>query len=249
MTRRLHWDWRSEFRVAPVARRDGARHILGNPTAHPPLEYRPRGPVNVRAMLEQQLGSAYRIERELGGGGMSHVFLAEETTLGRRVVVKVLPPEASSTIDAERFRREIQLAASLQHPHIVTLLNAGAADGLLRYSMPYVDGESLRGRLVRDHELPVDSAVRIWRELLDALSYAHGRGIVHRDIKPENVLMSGRPALATDFGVAKALSMATGGASMTSTGISLARRPTWRLSRPRRIRRSIIARISMRPAS
>ena len=177
--------------------------------------------MNVRAMLEQQLGPAYRIERELGGGGMSHVFLAEETALGRRVVVKVLPPDASESIDAERFRREIQLAASLQHPHIVTLLHAGAADGLLWYSMPFVDGESLRGRLVRDHELPVDAAVRIWRELLDALSYAHGRGIVHRDIKPENVLMSGRHAVVTDFGVAKALSMATGGTTMTGTGISL----------------------------
>ena len=177
--------------------------------------------MNVRAMLEQQLGPAYRIERELGGGGMSHVFLAEETALGRRVVVKVLPPDASESIDAERFRREIQLAASLQHPHIVTLLHAGAADGLLWYSMPFVDGESLRGRLVRDHELPVDVAVRIWRELLDALSYAHERGIVHRDIKPENVLMSGRHAVVTDFGVAKALSMATGGTTMTGTGISL----------------------------
>jgi eukaryotic-like serine/threonine-protein kinase len=177
--------------------------------------------MNVRAMLEQQLGPAYRIERELGGGGMSHVFLAEETALGRRVVVKVLPPDASGSIDAERFRREIQLAASLQHPHIVTLLSAGAADGLLWYSMPFVEGETLRGRLVRDHELPVDAAVRVWRELLDALSYAHSRGIVHRDIKPENVLMSGRHAVVTDFGVAKALSMATGGMTMTGTGMSL----------------------------
>ena len=174
-------------------------------------------------MLEQQLGTAYRIERELGGGGMSRVFLAEETALARRVVIKLLPPGAAATVDADRFRREIQLAASLQHPHIVTLLNAGAGagDSVLWYSMPYVEGESLRGRLVRDHELPIDSAVRIWRELLDALSYAHGRGVVHRDIKPENVLMSGRHALVTDFGVAKAISIATGSVSMTPTGISL----------------------------
>jgi serine/threonine protein kinase/tetratricopeptide (TPR) repeat protein len=164
----------------------------------------------------------YRVERELGGGGMSRVFLAEEPALGRRVVVKVLPPELTAVVSEERFRREIQLAGSLQHPNIVPLYTAGAREGLLFLTMPFVEGESLRARLAREGELPLRDAVRIARDVLDALSYAHARGIVHRDIKPENILLSGRHALVTDFGVAKALAHATASdAGLTSTGLAI----------------------------
>ena len=151
---------------------------------------------------------------------MSRVFVAEETELGRQVVIKVLPPELAASLSLDRFRREIHLAASLQHPHIVPLLSAGQADDLLYYSMPLVDGESLRARLRREGELPVAEAVRILRDVADALSYAHRHGVVHRDIKPDNVLMSDGHALVTDFGVAKALDQARQ-SSITSTGLAL----------------------------
>ena len=151
---------------------------------------------------------------------MSRVFVAEETELGRQVVIKVLPPELAASLSLDRFRREIQLAASLQHPHIVPLLSAGQADDLLYYSMPLVDGESLRARLRREGELPVAEAVRILRDVADALSYAHRHGVVHRDIKPDNVLISDGHALVTDFGVAKALDQARQ-SSITSTGLAL----------------------------
>ena len=128
--------------------------------------------------------------RELGGGAMSRVFVAEETGLGRQVVIKVLPPDLAASLSLDRFRREIHLAASLQHPHIVPLLSAGQAGELLYYTMPLVEGESLRARLRRDGELPVPEAVRILRDVADALSYAHRHGVVHRDIKPDNVLLS-----------------------------------------------------------
>ncbi|MGI8402057.1 MAG: serine/threonine-protein kinase, partial [Gemmatimonadaceae bacterium] len=156
---------------------------------------------DVEDRIRAALSSTYRIERELGGGGMSRVFLAEEIALGRRVVVKVLPPELTAETSAERFRREIQLAARLQHPHIVPLLAAWEGDGLLYYTMPFIEGESLRARLVREHELPVADAVRIFRHVVDALDYAHGHGVVHRDIKPENILLSGQHAVVADFGV------------------------------------------------
>ena len=155
--------------------------------------------------LQTALGTQYRIDRELGGGGMSRVFVAEETALGRLVVVKLLPPEMAAAVSAERFRREIQLVARLQHPHIVPVLSSGSANGLLFYTMPFVDGRSLRDRLSRDGALPVDDAVSIAREVAGALDYAHAQGLVHRDIKPENVLLSQGHALVTDFGIAKAL--------------------------------------------
>ncbi len=153
---------------------------------------------------------------------MSRVFLAEETSLGRKVVVKVLPPELAAAVNVERFRREIQLAARLQHPHIVPLLAAGISNGLPYYTMPFVAGESLRARLTRMGELPVGDASRIMRDVLTALSYAHEQGVVHRDIKPDNVLLSRQHAQVTDFGVAKALSASTNaGSALTSLGVAL----------------------------
>ena len=164
--------------------------------------------------LQAALGSTYRIERELGGGGMSRVFVATETALGRRVVIKLLSPELGVGISADRFRREIQLAARLQHPHIVPLLAAGEVrlegsnTALLYFTMPFVEGESLRSRLSKG-PLPSVEAMRVLREVADALNYAHRQNIVHRDIKPDNILLSNGHAVVTDFGVAKALSTAT----------------------------------------
>jgi tetratricopeptide (TPR) repeat protein len=171
--------------------------------------------------LQHALGDAYSIERELGGGGMSHVFVARETALGRTVVVKVLPPEMAAAVNIERFRREIQLVASLQHPHIVPVHSAGQVGDLFYYTMPLVEGESLRAKLAREGELPVGDAIRILRDVVDALAYAHARGVVHRDIKPDNVLISGQHAVVTDFGVAKAMSAASGSSTLTSLGVAL----------------------------
>ncbi len=171
--------------------------------------------------LQAALGSGYRIVRELGGGGMSRVFLAEDVRLGRRVVVKVLLPELTVGASVERFERETRLAAKLQHPHIVPLLSAGSSQELLYYSMPYVEGESLRARLVREAELPVAEVLRILRDVLDALAYAHRHQVVHRDIKPDNVLLSEGHALVTDFGVAKAVAESTGRQTLTSLGVAL----------------------------
>ncbi|HEX6941543.1 MAG TPA: protein kinase [Gemmatimonadaceae bacterium] len=172
--------------------------------------------------LSEAIGSDYRIERELGGGGMSRVFLAEDVKLSRKVVVKVLPPEMAASVNQDRFRREIQLAARLQHPHVVPVLSANASGDLLWYVMPFIEGESLRAKLAREGELPVGEAVRLLREVTDALAYAHERGVVHRDIKPDNVMVSRGHALVTDFGVAKAVSESTGTASgLTSLGVAL----------------------------
>ena len=171
--------------------------------------------------LRSQLGGAYRIDRELGGGGMSHVFLAEELALGRRVVLKVLAADLAHELSAERFEREIRLAARLQHPHIVPLLAAGRAGETLYYTMPLVEGESLRSRLDEHGELPVAEAIRLLREIADALAYAHHEGVVHRDIKPDNILLSHRHAMVTDFGVARAVSEAVGGSKLTRTGMAV----------------------------
>src|SRR5688572_24730938 len=171
--------------------------------------------------LQETLGDAYRLERELGGGGMSRVFLATETALERRIVFKVLPPELAAEVSTERFKREIQLAAQLNHPHIVPLLSARSSGGLLYYTMPYVEGESLRSLIAREKPLSLDLAVQLAREVADALDYAHSRQIVHRDIKPENILLSGGHAVVTDFGIARAVSRATDSGALTSATIAL----------------------------
>ncbi len=178
---------------------------------------------SVRDRLQATLGAAYRLDRELGGGGMSRVFVAEETVLGRTVVIKLLSPELAEGLNVERFRREIQVAARLQHPHIVPLLTAGESGGLPYFTMPFIQSESLRQRLTNSGELPISEAVRVLREVASALAYAHTAGVVHRDIKPENVLVSGGAAMVTDFGVAKALKDAahTGGAQLTQFGVAL----------------------------
>jgi serine/threonine-protein kinase len=178
----------------------------------------------LREELQASLGSAYTIERELGGGGMSRVFLAEETRLRRNVVVKVLTPELAAGVSAERFEREIMVAARLVHPSIVPVLAAGDANGLPYYTMPFVDGESLRARLSRQGPLPISEAASLLRDVARALAHAHERGIVHRDIKPENVLLAGGAAVVTDFGIAKAISAARGvtsDATLTSAGTSI----------------------------
>ncbi|HEY7569342.1 MAG TPA: serine/threonine-protein kinase [Gemmatimonadaceae bacterium] len=186
---------------------------------------RVRDTAALSAHVQQILGSAYTLERELGGGGMSRVFVAHDHALARRVVVKVLPPEMAAAVNAERFRREIQLAAGLQHPHIVPVLSAGSAKTsageVLYYTMPFVEGESLRELLSRHRELAIPEAIRLLREIADALAYAHDRGLVHRDIKPENILLTTGHALVADFGIARALNAATGIGSLTSVGVAV----------------------------
>ena len=171
--------------------------------------------------LQAALGDAFRIEEEMPAGGMSRLFIATEASLNRRVVIKVLPPELSSEISEARFKQEVEVAARLQHPHILPVLAAGARDGLLYYVMPFVAGESLLHRMLRDGRLPVADALRILAEISDALSMAHAQGIVHRDIKPENILLEGRHAVLADFGIARALVQSRTGAALTSTGTSV----------------------------
>ncbi|MEO7367968.1 MAG: protein kinase [Gemmatimonadaceae bacterium] len=172
--------------------------------------------------LQQALADRYRIERELGSGGMATVYLAEDLKHHRNVAIKVLREDIAASLGASRFLREIEIAAQLQHPNILTLLDSGTADGFLFYVMPYVSGQSLRERIAREGELPVHEAVRLLSEVVDALSDAHEHGVVHRDIKPDNVMLSGRHALVADFGVAKAVSDASsGGADVTSIGLAV----------------------------
>ncbi|HXY70399.1 MAG TPA: protein kinase [Gemmatimonadales bacterium] len=171
--------------------------------------------------LTTALADRYRIERELGAGGMATVYLAHDVRHDRKVALKVLRPELSAILGGARFLTEIKTTANLQHPHILSLFDSGEADGLVYYVMPFVEGESLRDRLTREKQLPVDEAVRIAREVADALEYAHGHGVVHRDIKPENVMLAGGHALVADFGIALAASRSDGGTRMTETGMSL----------------------------
>jgi serine/threonine-protein kinase len=177
--------------------------------------------VTIIERLSATLEGRYVIERELGAGGMATVYLAQDVRHDRRVALKVLRPELSAILGGERFLHEIKTTANLQHPHILSLFDSGEADGLVFYVMPYVDGESLRDRLTREKQLPVDEAIRIAREVADALDYAHRQGIVHRDIKPENILLHGGHAMVADFGIALAASRSEGGTRMTETGMSL----------------------------
>ena len=178
----------------------------------------------LRDHLQTALTGAYVVERELGGGGMSRVFVAEERALGRRVVVKVLSPDLAAGVNVERFRREIQLTARLQHPHIVPILSAGEMDGLPFYTMPFVEGESLRVRLVRMGAMPIAQVMNILRDVARALDFAHEKGVVHRDVKPDNILLAGESATVTDFGIAKAIAASRVGDdddSLTQLGIAL----------------------------
>jgi serine/threonine-protein kinase len=170
--------------------------------------------------LKAALADRYRVDREIGRGGMARVFLAHDLKLDRSVALKVLRPDLAAVIGRERFRREIQLAATLDHPYILGIHDDGEADGILYYVMPYVPGESLRDRLTREKQLPLDDALQITREVADALSYAHSRGIIHRDIKPENILLRAGHVAVADFGIARAIDEA-GGEKLTATGIAL----------------------------
>jgi eukaryotic-like serine/threonine-protein kinase len=170
--------------------------------------------------LTAALADRYRIERELGQGGMATVYLARDLKHDRLVAVKVLKPELAAVLGAERFVQEIKTTAALQHPHILPLFDSGEADGFLYYVMPFIDGETLRSKLDRETQLGVDESVKIASDVADALQYAHAHGVIHRDIKPENILLAnGRPMVA-DFGIALAVSAAAGG-RMTETGLSL----------------------------
>jgi len=183
--------------------------------------WRTKVTTELREQLQATLGRGYTLERELPGGGMSRVFVAEERALGRRVVVKILPPEMARDVSLERFHREIHLAAGLLHPHIIPLLSAGDADGLPYYTMPFIVGESLRLRLAREGRLGLEDAVRLTREVATALDYAHRQGIVHRDIKPENILLHDGHALVTDFGIARAISRSMPVSTLTTVGVTL----------------------------
>ena len=156
--------------------------------------------------LRDALSDRYRLVRELGRGGMAVVYLAQDLRHDRPVAIKVLHPELARSLGPERFLREIKLAARLQHPHILTVLDSGESAGQLWFTMPFVEGESLRDRLEREKQLSIEDAVRITREAADALDYAHRQGVIHRDVKPENVLLTGDGhALVADFGIARAL--------------------------------------------
>src|ERR1700741_906495 len=166
------------------------------------------------------LADRYRIERELGAGGMATVYLAHDLKHDRKVAIKVLRQELAAVIGADRFLSEIRTTANLQHPHILPLFDSGAADSFLFYVMPFIEGESLRDRLSREKQLPIADAVRLATEVASALDYAHRHGVIHRDIKPENILLHDGAALVADFGIALAVSSA-GGSRMTETGMSL----------------------------
>src|SRR5438552_693316 len=176
--------------------------------------------MNLSEHFTAALTGRYAVEREIGAGGMATVFLARDLRHKRNVALKVLNPELGAVLGVERFLSEIQVTANLQHPNLLPLFDSGEANGLLFYVMPYVQGESLRARLQREKQLPVDEAVHIAVAVASALDYAHQRGVIHRDLKPENILLqSGQPVIA-DFGIALAVSKA-GGARVTQTGISL----------------------------
>ncbi|MHC4769618.1 MAG: serine/threonine-protein kinase, partial [Planctomycetota bacterium] len=170
--------------------------------------------------LKAALADRYAIEREIGSGGMAVVYLARDLRLDRAVALKVLRPELAASLGVERFIREIEIAGKLNHPNILPLYDSGEADGLLYYAMPYVEGESLRDLLAREQQLPLDEALRITREVADALSHAHAYGVIHRDIKPENIMFQAGHAVVSDFGIARAVTEA-GGEKLTQTGVAV----------------------------
>ncbi len=175
---------------------------------------------DVTARMTAALGDRYAIERELGSGGMATVYLAEDRKHKRKVAVKVLRPELAAALGPERFLREIEIAANLTHPHILPLHDSGDADGFLYYVMPYVEGESLRDRIHREKQLPIEDARKIASDVATALSFAHGHDVVHRGIKPENILLEAGIAVVADFGIAKAIHAARGD-KLTETGTSV----------------------------
>jgi serine/threonine-protein kinase len=175
---------------------------------------------NEAAHIEQALTGRYRIKRELGRGGMATVYLADDIKHRREIALKVLDPDLAQSVGSERFLREIEISARLDHPHILPLLDSGNADGFLYYVMPYVEGESLRDQLVREKQLAVEDAIQVTREVADALTYAHSRGVIHRDIKPENILLARGHARVADFGIARAISVA-GVEMLTATGLAV----------------------------
>jgi serine/threonine-protein kinase len=170
--------------------------------------------------LQTALSGRYALEREVGRGGMATVYLARDLQHDRQVAVKVLLPELAVTLGVERFLREIEVGTVLQHPHIVGVLDSGQTDGILYYTMPFVDGASLRDRLDREKQLPIDDAIAIARQVAEALAYAHSKGVIHRDIKPENILLGANGAMVADFGIARAVSVA-GGETLTRTGMAV----------------------------
>ena len=175
---------------------------------------------DVPERLNAALEGRYKIERQLGEGGMATVYLADDLRHERKVALKVLKPELAAVVGAERFLAEIKTTANLQHPHILPLFDSGQADSFLFYVMPYVEGDTLRDRLDRDKQLPVDEAVRIATAVAQALQHAHGRGVIHRDIKPANILIQDGQPVVADFGIALAVG-AAGGSRLTETGLSV----------------------------
>ena len=173
---------------------------------------------DVPRALADALSARYRVDRQIGVGGMATVYLARDLKHDRDVAIKVLKPDLAAAVGADRFLKEIRTIAHLRHPHILPLFDSGSADGFLFYVMPFIEGESLRNRIRREPRLPVPDVVTILRELADALAYAHAAGIIHRDVKPDNVLISGRHVFLADFGVAYALAPADG-ATATATGM------------------------------
>src|SRR5206468_2306135 len=181
-------------------------------TRSPPHRRRANLPLMLDTLesLRERLAPQYDVERQIGAGGMARVYLAVQQHPHRRVAIKVIDPELSNRLLRERFIREVDLSSKLSHPHIVPIFSAGEVDGLFYYVMPYVEGESLRHRLLRERQLPLETALHIARDVADALAFAHGQGIIHRDIKPENILLSGDHAIVADFGIARAISVARG---------------------------------------
>ena len=178
--------------------------------------------MDLTEQLQQTLGDAYKVERELGASGMSRLFVVEDITLRRKIVIKVLPPEVAAAVSLDRFRKEIDVASKLQHPNIVPVLSSGATEGLPYYTMPLVEGQSLHARIAKYGALPTRDVVRILRDVLSALAYAHEHGTVHRDMKPDNILLGNSGWQVTDFGIAMALSAAAPpGSFVTSLGVAL----------------------------